>query len=142
MTIAPRSVQSRRGRRWAGWAVATASDIRGDYSEGVAGWGSNAAKLNRNVVLAQCAYAAYHLCMQYTVRGIPTSLDSALRERARVAGKSLNEAAIEALAEGAGLTGAPRKRRNLAHIAGTWKTDKGFDEALAAQDRVDEDLWK
>jgi hypothetical protein len=79
--------------------------------------------------------------MQYTVRGIPTSLDVALRERARAAGKSLNEATIDALAEGTGLTGAPRKRRDLADVAGTWRADKAFEAALAAQDRVDEDLW-
>jgi hypothetical protein len=80
--------------------------------------------------------------MQYTVRGIPPALDAALRQRARASRKSLNEAAVEALAEGAGLVGAPRKRRNLADIAGTWKSDKAFDDAIAAQDRVDEDLWK
>jgi hypothetical protein len=80
--------------------------------------------------------------MQYTVRGIPPTLDAALRQRARASRKSLNEAAIDALAEGAGLVGAPRKRRNLSDIAGTWKADKAFDDAVAAQDRVDEDLWK
>ena len=79
--------------------------------------------------------------MQYTVRGIPTALDAALRERARTSGKSLNEATLDALAEGTGLTGAPRKRRDLSDIAGTWKADKAFEEALAAQDRVDENLW-
>ena len=80
--------------------------------------------------------------MQYTLRGIPPIVDVALRERARAAGKSLNEVAIEALAEGAGVTGAPRKRRNLDDIAGTWKADKAFDEAIAAQDQIDEDMWK
>jgi antitoxin FitA-like protein len=80
--------------------------------------------------------------MQYTIRGIPPAVDTALRERARAAGKSLNEAAVEALAEGSGLAGALRKRRELGDIAGTWKADKRVDAALAAQDRVDEDLWR
>jgi hypothetical protein len=93
-------------------------------------------------VLARHACTAYHPCMQYTVCGIPPTLDAALRQRARASRKSLNEAAIDALAEGAGLVGAPRKRRNLSDIAGTWKADKAFDDAVAAQDRVDEDLWK
>ncbi len=75
--------------------------------------------------------------MQYTVRGIPPNLDAALRERARVAGMSLNEAAIDAMAEGVGLTGAPRKRRDLKNIAGTWKVDKVSEAALASQDQVD-----
>ena len=80
--------------------------------------------------------------MQYTVRGIPTTLDAALRQRARAAGKSLNQAAVDALAEGTGLIGAPRKRRNLGDIAGTWKADKAFEAAIAAQDQVDADLWR
>jgi hypothetical protein len=79
--------------------------------------------------------------MQYTIRGIPPALDDALRARARAAGKSLNEAAIVALAEGAGVIGAPRRRRHLGDIAGTWKADKALESALAAQDHVDEDLW-
>jgi len=80
--------------------------------------------------------------MQYTIRGIPAAIDNALRARARAAGNSLNEAAVAALAEGAGVTGSPRKRRDLGDIAGTWKADKGLTSALAAQDHVDEDLWR
>ena len=80
--------------------------------------------------------------MQYTIRGIPLAIDNALRARARADGKSLNEAAVAALAEGTGVTGAPRKRRDLGDIAGTWKADKAFEAALAAQDRVDKDLWR
>jgi hypothetical protein len=80
--------------------------------------------------------------MRYIIRGIPTALDAALRQRARATRKSLNEATIEALEEGTGLAGVPQKRRNLSDIAGTWKTDKRLSAALAAQDRVDEDLWR
>jgi plasmid stability protein len=32
--------------------------------------------------------------------------------------------------------------RTLSDIAGTWQADPLVDEALAAQDRVDADLWK
>jgi hypothetical protein len=80
--------------------------------------------------------------MQYTIRGIPAAVDNALRERARATHKSLNEAAIDALADGAGVAGAARKRRNLDDIAGTWSADKAVDAALADQDRVDENLWR
>jgi hypothetical protein len=80
--------------------------------------------------------------MQYTIRGIPPATDSALRARARASGTSLNAAAVSALAEGAGVAGAPRKRRGLDDIAGTWKADKALERALADQDRVDEDLWR
>ena len=81
--------------------------------------------------------------MQYTIRGIPAAVDHAIRTRARVAGKSLNEAAVDALAEGAGMAGAPpRKRRDLGDIAGTWKADKALERALAAQDRIEKELWR
>jgi hypothetical protein len=80
--------------------------------------------------------------MQYTIRGIPAAVDSALRARARRVGKSLNEATVDALIEGAGLAGRPRKRRNLADVARTWRADKAVEAALADQDRVDEGLWR
>ena len=80
--------------------------------------------------------------MQYTIRGIPAAIDAALRARARADGQSLNEAALAALGEGAGVGGAQRKRRDLGDIAGTWRADKALESALAAQDRVDEDLWR
>jgi hypothetical protein len=80
--------------------------------------------------------------MQYTIRGIPAAVDSALRERARSSGKSLNEAAVDALVEGSGVSGSRRKRRDLADVARTWKLDKAVEAALADQDRVDEDLWQ
>ena len=93
-------------------------------------------------LLAADACIAYNECMQYTIRGIPVAVDNALRERARAAGKSLNEAVVDALAEGSGMAGSRRKRRDLGDIARTWKTDKAVDAALADQDRVDEDLWR
>lgn len=80
--------------------------------------------------------------MQYTIRGIPEAIDSAVRERARAEGKSLNEVAVEALADGLGLGDADVVRRDLSDVAGTWKRDRAVEAALAAQDRVDEDLWK
>ena len=80
--------------------------------------------------------------MQYTIRGIPPAVDSALRKRARADGKSLNEAAVDALAEGTGVAGAPRKRRHLGDLAGTWTSEKAVNAALEDQDRVDESLWQ
>jgi hypothetical protein len=80
--------------------------------------------------------------MQYTIRRIPAALDTVLRQRARAAGKSLNEAAVDALTEGSGMAGKPRRRRDLSDIAGTWKRDKAVDAVLAAHDQVDADLWR
>ena len=79
--------------------------------------------------------------MQYTLRNIPGYLDAALRGAARKQGKSLNEMAVQALTEGAGLSGGPRRRRDLRDIAGSWRKDAAFDSALAAQDTVDEAMW-
>ena len=80
--------------------------------------------------------------MQYTVRGIPAVVDDALRLRARETGKSLNEVVIDALAEGAGVTRTPRRRRDLSDLAGTWDADTAVEAALAAQDEPDPDLWR
>jgi hypothetical protein len=80
--------------------------------------------------------------MQYTLRGIPPSLDVAIRERARMEGKSLNQVAVEALADGLGLAGARKARRSVDDISGTWTKDAAVDKAIAEQDRVDPTLWK
>jgi plasmid stability protein len=93
-------------------------------------------------VLAICACIAYNECMQYTIRNIPSSLDAALRQRAHEQGKSLNEIAIEALARGAGISGERIRKRDLSDIVGTWQEDPAFDEAIADQDKVDEEMWR
>ena len=98
--------------------------------------------LARNHVLAFCACNAYNRCMQYTIRNVPDSLDEALRRTAREQGKSLNDVAIEALARGAGVTGERDRQRDLSDIAGTWRKDSAFDSALAAQDTIDEEMWR
>ena len=54
--------------------------------------------------------------MQYTLRGIPPRLDQVIRERARATGKSLNEVALAALAEGSGLAAEEVVRRDLSDI--------------------------
>lgn len=79
--------------------------------------------------------------MQYTIRNVPETVDSALRKAAQIQGKSLNEIAIEALTRGAGLTGETLRQRDLEDISGTWREDPAFDRALATQDTVDEELW-
>ena len=80
--------------------------------------------------------------MQYTLRGVPQTLDRALRQRARRLGKSLNEVAVAALADAMGLGAEPLRRRSLRDLAGTWKQDPEIDAALAAQRRIDDELWK
>lgn len=80
--------------------------------------------------------------MQYTIRNVPRAVDRALRRRAKLEGRSLNEVAIEALERATGTLGEPMKHRTLADLAGTWVDDPELDQALADQDRVDEEMWK
>jgi len=80
--------------------------------------------------------------MKYTIRNVPHVLDEALRRAAREQGKSLNGVTIEALARGAGLTAERRQQRDLSDIAGTWRKDSAFDNALAAQDTIDEGMCR
>lgn len=80
--------------------------------------------------------------MQYTIRNVPEYLDAALRGAAREQGKSLNEVTIEALVRGAGLSESRCRQRHLEDVAGSWRDDAVFDSAIAAQDTVDEEMWK
>lgn len=79
--------------------------------------------------------------MQYTIRNVPADLDTALRERARVEGKSLNQVVLEVLAHELQADGA-RRRRDLSAVAGSWVEDPDVDDALAEQRRVDPGLWR
>jgi len=80
--------------------------------------------------------------MQYTIRNVPEAVDAALRQSARKQDKSLNDVALEALARGAGLTESRTRQRDLSDVAGTWRKDPEFDRARAAQDTIEEDLWR
>ena len=80
--------------------------------------------------------------MQYTLRGIPKTVDHALRRKARHEGLSLNQAAVHALAHGLGLTEEPPSHHDLDDLAGTWVEDPAFDDAVREMDSVDPDLWR
>ncbi|MFQ5790106.1 MAG: hypothetical protein ACE5JI_06460 [Acidobacteriota bacterium] len=80
--------------------------------------------------------------MQYTIRNIPKALDDALRRRAKEEEKSLNEVVVQALARAMGLTRDAVRHRDLSDLAGTWKEDPEFDQAIADQRVIDEELWK
>jgi len=79
---------------------------------------------------------------RYTIRKVPAAVDRMLRERARTEGKSLNEAAIEALQAGLGLSEDPVEFDDLDDLIGTWQHDPDTDQALADQDVVDPELWR
>jgi hypothetical protein len=94
------------------------------------------------LMLADSACIAYTYCMQYTIRNIPEYLDAALRCAAREQGKSLNEVAVETMVRGAGLGDQRSKRRDLSFMTENWEEEPAFDEAIAAQDTVDEEMWR
>lgn len=79
---------------------------------------------------------------QYTVRGVPEKLDTVAREQAQKYHKSLNALLVEALAKGLGVTQDPVTHNDMDDLAGTWVEDDAFDDAIAAFDVVDENLWK
>jgi hypothetical protein len=79
---------------------------------------------------------------QYTIRRVPIAVDRVLRERARRERKSLNDVALDALRQAAELPEPPAVFTDLDDCIGTWEDDPAFDAALAAQDTVDESLWR
>ena len=78
---------------------------------------------------------------QYTIRGVPASVDRALRARARREGRSLNEVAVEALRHSVGEGLEAPSHHDLDDLIGTWEEDPVFDAAIREQDQVDEALW-
>ena len=80
--------------------------------------------------------------MTLTFEHLPESITQALKERARQAGRPLQEVALEALVKGLRESGSAIPFRDLSDIVGTWVEDPAFDEAMKDFDRVDPDLWK
>ena len=80
--------------------------------------------------------------IQYTLRCIPSRLDTVLRERAIKEQRSMNEVAVDALSRGLGLTEEEVRYHDLDDLAGTWVKDPGFDKALKDMDKIDPELWR
>jgi hypothetical protein len=38
--------------------------------------------------------------------------------------------------------GKSAKKRDLSDVVGTWEDDPAFDEAIASQDTIDEEMWR
>jgi hypothetical protein len=76
--------------------------------------------------------------MQYTIRQVPTTVDRALRSKAKAEGKSLNQIAIEALALRAGVASAVTKpKRDLSFLRATPEDIRAIEEAHAWFDSLD-----
>ena len=96
---------------------------------------------------ASFAYkVCYHACMkmqaqevQYTIRGIPAEVDSALRRKAASRKQSLNQVIVDELIEA---TVGSRKRADFSDITGHWAPDPAFDEIIASQRKIDPEKWR
>jgi hypothetical protein len=80
-----------------------------------------------------------------TLRNLPNDLVLAIRKRAEANGISLNKAVIGLLQDNLG--GQMRKKQihhDLDALAGSWTKQEAreFEKALAAQRRLDLELWK
>ncbi len=80
--------------------------------------------------------------VQLTIRNVPRRLNAALRQKAAQAKTSMNSAAIEAMERGLGLSDEPVRHRDLDFLAGTWVEDPEFDKAVAAQRKIEPEMWK
>jgi plasmid stability protein len=79
---------------------------------------------------------------QYTIRNVPAHVDRALRRRAREAGKSFNQVALEALAAGAGAELRPK--RDFSEVVGSLGPEEadGIEEEILLQHQIDPELWR
>jgi len=82
-----------------------------------------------------------HAPTQYTIRNIPPDLDKAIKARAKRLGKSVNQVALEALAN---VVERAVKKRSLRDMPGAWSKSEAerFDRFLQEHRSIDRELWK
>ena len=80
--------------------------------------------------------------VQYTIRDVPGRVNAALRIYAAEEGVSLNQAAVDILAKGLGVTGREKVYHDLDHLAGAWVEDPEFDRAIEEMDKIDPEMWE
>lgn len=79
---------------------------------------------------------------QYTIRGVSTRLDMALKQKAKTEGKSLNAVLVESLQKSVGDTPELMIHHDLDGLIGKWEEDPEFDRVLEEQNKVDEEMWR
>ncbi len=81
-----------------------------------------------------------------TVRGIDEKTSSALKEKARRDGISINALTLRIIKEALGLEkrGRAAVYDDLDYLAGTWCDQEAaeFEQAISVFEDVDDDLWK
>jgi plasmid stability protein len=81
-----------------------------------------------------------------TLRNIDDKISTALKEKARKEGTSINSLMLKILKESLGIE---KKKRgvvydDLDHLAGTWSSKDAaeFERATSVFEKVDEEMWK
>jgi len=79
---------------------------------------------------------------QYTIRNIPDQVDRVLRRRAKEAGKSFNQVALETLIQGAGESLKPK--RDFSEVIGSLSEKEAarLDAEIRLQHQIDARLWE
>ena len=83
--------------------------------------------------------------MKYlTIRNLPPEVSRALDKEKRRRGTSLTQTVIELLAQGLGVASSRSRQNGLRGLAGTWTEEEHaqFEEAIAATEQVDAELWR
>lgn len=77
--------------------------------------------------------------VQYTIRGVSSEVDSALRGRSVQQKVSLNQIIVNILTK----TAIGREQRaDFSDLTGKWVDDPGFDEVISSQRQIDWEKWK
>lgn len=84
---------------------------------------------------------------QLTIRGIDSRLDHFLKQEAERRGQSVNRYVLSLLRAATGADPSSQSAMghdDLDHLAGTWTEEEfaEFEQLLAAQGNIDEDLWR
>jgi plasmid stability protein len=84
--------------------------------------------------------------MTITIGNLPDDVERALRERANIEHKSIDEAAADALARGLGVTTrnvpTTAQFRDLSDIAGSGGIDDAMEAGFWEHRRIEPDAWK
>ena len=79
-----------------------------------------------------------------TIRNLPSEVAEALDEERHRSRTSMNQTVIRLLGRALGVAPRTTPSNGLARLAGTWTAEehRRFEEAVAATEQIDEDLWR
>lgn len=89
-------------------------------------------------------YTLVIMAIQYTIRNIPPRVDKVLKQRAKLGGKSFNQAVIDTLKKATLDNSDESKAIRMEDLFGQGGDllDDKFDEAIADLSKIDKKFWK